>query len=343
MISPVHCRLACLALAFAATAPATFVPASLSVLAVAQQPSAPVPGLPLAGVPRDGDRPPQTGTGIIRGRILQRDSSQPLRKVLVTLRATGVRDLPTALTDDEGYYELQGLPPARFTLTASKGGFVTLEYGQRRPNEPGRPVDLADGGTLQGIDILLAAGGAISGQVVNSAGEPVSGVVVQASRQRFVGGVREPGDVAGTADVTDDLGRFRVFGLPQGGFFLSAVVSDPRAPDLIRIATARSRGVPTFYPGTLLAAQAQPLYVGAGDQIAGLLLQTISVPGSAISGVVRTADGSAPAQSRLSLGQLRPNGWSSRNMQVRPDGSFSVGLPGEGESRELDLSLSALP
>jgi hypothetical protein len=150
--------------------------------------------------------------------------------VLVSLRATGVRDLPMAWTDGDGFYELRELPPARYTLTASRGGFVTLEYGQRRPNEPGRPIELTDGEKLQGIDLLLPAGGVITGQVVDAAGEPLAGAVVQVWRPRYVDGLRETGQPAGSPDVTDDLGRFRLFGLPQGGFLLSVVAPDPTTP-----------------------------------------------------------------------------------------------------------------
>ena len=42
-------------------------------------------------------------------------------------------------------------------MTASKGGFVSLQYGQRRPSESGTPIELGDGQTLDKIVDRAAA------------------------------------------------------------------------------------------------------------------------------------------------------------------------------------------
>ena len=42
-------------------------------------------------------------------------------------------------TDEQGRFELKELVGGRYTVTASKGGFVSLQYGQRRPSERGTP------------------------------------------------------------------------------------------------------------------------------------------------------------------------------------------------------------
>jgi hypothetical protein len=53
----------------------------------------------------------------------------------------------SATTDADGGYEFAALPDARFTITAMKGGYVTLQYGQRRPFEPDRPIAINGGQT----------------------------------------------------------------------------------------------------------------------------------------------------------------------------------------------------
>src|ERR1041384_4033992 len=80
-----------------------------------------------------------TGTARLRGRITD-TSDQPLRRAVVTIAATDVNVRRVITTDEDGRYEFADLPAARYTVSASKGSYVTLQYGQRRPFEPGRPV-----------------------------------------------------------------------------------------------------------------------------------------------------------------------------------------------------------
>jgi protocatechuate 3,4-dioxygenase beta subunit len=255
--------------------------------------------------------------------VLRLDNGLPLGKVRVDIRATGVRDLPVATTDEKGQYELNALPPARYTLSAYKGGFVTLEYGQRRPNEPGRPVELADGEVLDRIDLALPPGGVITGTVLDDAGEPMAGAIVQALRPRYVKGIRQ---LAATSsrDVTDDLGQFRLFGVAPGTYTVSATASDGRS-EVIRLAAANSVGsVATYYPGTLIATDARPVQVETGTEVSGLSFAIVPARLASITGTVRTADGKVPVEAALSLAQSVEGGTSTRGAAVKPDGSFAI-------------------
>ena len=69
---------------------------------------------------------------------------------------------------------------------------------------------------MVGLDLSLPSGGVLTGHVLDEAGEPLGAAVVQAQRQRYVGGVPQPDQAMMAVDVTDDLGRFRLFGLPVG-------------------------------------------------------------------------------------------------------------------------------
>ena len=40
---------------------------------------------------------------------------------------------------------MKQMPAARYTLSVSKGGYVGLSYGQKRPFEQGKPVEVAEG------------------------------------------------------------------------------------------------------------------------------------------------------------------------------------------------------
>src|SRR5262245_47118915 len=245
---------------------------------------APTPGVPEPPAPRP--TPSQAaGTGIIRGRVLRLDSGQPLGKVRVDIRATGVRDLPVATTDEKGQYELKALPAARYTLSAYKGGFVTLEHGQRRPNEPGRPVELGEGEVLDRIDFSLPSGGVIAGTVLDDAGEPLAGAIVQALRPRYVKGVRQL-SASSSRDVSHDLGQFRLCVLAPGNYLLSATVSTGPS-NAITLASPNSVGsVATYYPGTLITADARPVSVEAGAEVSGLSFAVVPSRQAAISGTV---------------------------------------------------------
>jgi hypothetical protein len=288
----------------------------------AQQPSKPT--APISGAPgattdprRDPNEIPQTGTGVIKGTVVRADTGRPLRQVRVTLRADGVRDLPVASTDDKGAFELKGLPPARFTLTASKGGFVTLQHGQRRANEPGQPIELAEGEVIERVDLTLPMAGAISGVVLDESGEPLAGASVQAQRRTYAGGRPQPVPTAVSVDLTDDLGQFRLFGLPPGSYYVSAEAS--RSP-LGTFRTITIGGGATYYPGTLLAPEAAPVPVSVGQDVTGISLRVLPPRTAAITGVLRGMGGRPASDFVVRIGQ----GNSSGPITVRPDGSFLV-------------------
>src|SRR4029079_4275968 len=96
-----------------------------------------VPGLPIpsvAAVPRD-TAPSKVGTAIVRGRVVASDNGQPLRRAQVRIMGPELREGRLANTDGEGRYEITEIPAGRYTVTASKGSFVTLQFGQTRAFE----------------------------------------------------------------------------------------------------------------------------------------------------------------------------------------------------------------
>src|SRR5687767_11295817 len=99
------------------------------------------PGLP----PRDANVRPQTGTARIRGRVVAMQTGQALRRAQVMLGGPIGR---RAVTDAAGRFEFAGLPAGSFFVNVQKPGYVSLQYGQRRPQEPGTAVVVADGQTV---------------------------------------------------------------------------------------------------------------------------------------------------------------------------------------------------
>src|SRR5688500_9531362 len=117
-----------------------FIIVTLGAAVAAQAPAAALPGPPS----RD-PRMTATGTSTIRGRATAADTGQPLRRVRIRLDGGSEFELQesrSTTTDDDGRYELAQLTAGRYQLSASKGGYVSVQYGQRRPFEIGRPIDL---------------------------------------------------------------------------------------------------------------------------------------------------------------------------------------------------------
>lgn len=73
------------------------------------------------------------------------DTGAPIRRAQVRIASPDARESRVAATDAQGRFEIKELPAGRYTVTASKGGFVSLQYGQRRPSESGTPIELGGG------------------------------------------------------------------------------------------------------------------------------------------------------------------------------------------------------
>ena len=143
------------------------------------------------------------------------------------------------------------------SVSASKGIYVTFEYGQRKPFERAKPIDLAEGQVAEKTDIALPRGGVISGVLLDDVGDPAAGVRVTAMRQQYRDGKRGLVSI-GRSVETNDVGQYRLYGLPPGGYFVGALPStvNPAIPML----NAPS-GAPTYFPGTVSEMEAQRVTV----------------------------------------------------------------------------------
>src|SRR5688500_5287871 len=141
--------------------------------------------------PRRDQAVTSTGTATIRGRVTAADTGQPLRNVqvrIISLSAVMQGQPRSVMTGEDGRYELTRLPQGRYQVSASKGGYVGVDHGQRRPFERGRPIELADKQVLGDVDVAMPRGAVIEGRVVDETGEPVTGASVTLGRYRFRSG-----------------------------------------------------------------------------------------------------------------------------------------------------------
>jgi len=242
--------------------------------------------------------------GVIEGSVVNAMTGEPLRKATVTVRRTetsqataGLPRVYTTTTDSAGRYAVSDIAPGRYRISASRNGFVETDYGERDPQLAGTVLTLGPRQRISDIVIRLIPHGVISGRVVDEDGEPMASVHVQAMRYRYSQG-RKQLSTYGTAN-SNDLGEYRIFGLPPGRYYISATVTrfplgdrfGPGPPPGTEQASAQQY-VTIYYPGTPDLSTAAPVEVGAGGEIRGLDLAMTKYRTVTVKGRVTDATGS---------------------------------------------------
>ena len=288
------------------------------------QPATPqrMPARPL----RPGETPPK-GTAVIKGQVLA-STGTPVRRAQVRAMSMEGRGGGVTSTDGNGNFEIADLPAGRYTITANKGGYAAGQYGQRRPGEPGTPIELSDGQTAEKVNFVLTRGSVISGRVVDDGGEPVAGTTVQAMRYQFLGGARRlvPGGSEGASDRTDDQGTFRLYGLPPGDYYISANNRSNQfmAPGMTN--TEAEGFAPTYYPGTPNISEAMRVTVKAGQEMSAANFALTIARMARIRGRAINSNGEPVSNAMLMLTPAEPGmafgGMNMMNAMIAGDGSF---------------------
>src|SRR5580658_3022731 len=154
-----------------------------------------------------------THAAVIRGVVLDRATSRPLARSLVTLRPVdGVGGKPQSVRADRTGQFAFTVGAGMYLLRASKDGFAAFQYGQREWKSAGKPMSVEQEGSLY-LDIRLRRYAAISGTVLdeNEIGIPDQKVIAYPATQ--------PLHIAATA-ITDDRGIYRIHGLEPGTYYV---------------------------------------------------------------------------------------------------------------------------
>jgi protocatechuate 3,4-dioxygenase beta subunit len=263
--------------------------------------------------PRDARPATATPTGSIAGVVTTDEARpKPLRRVRVALNGPAL-DVPRmAITADNGAFVFDRVPAGRYTVSASKEGYVSMAHGATRPARPGAGLQIADRQRVQ-VTMRLPRGAVITGTVVDIDGQPAAGVAVSALARRFTG-ASPSGDYTYVASgasgiaTSDDRGGYRIYGLAAGDYLVAAQPA-PRpvgAPGTtvrtMSRGTMSERSVQmsqTFHPGTSELGQASRVPVRTGEERAGIDIQLEYVPLAIVSGLAVVPAGFAPA--RLTL------------------------------------------
>jgi len=300
--------------------------------------------------PRDTQTPTPPATSSITGRVVTADTGRPVKRAQVMISGTG-RGGRGATTDDQGVYSITSLAAGSYTVSASKNGFVDAIYGQRRPLQPGTPIQLLDNQQATSVDLRLIRGGVITGRVLDEDGEPLMRAVVSIQRYQYLQGNRQLTPAG--ADQTDDRGVYRVFGLPAGDYYVSVSVSglgqiigrglQQLAMGAGAFGPGGGRGgrggfgalneveasgyAPTYYPGVVAASDAGKIAVGPGQEVGGIDFQIQLVPFATVGGLVGGAANNGGITVTLAPQDTNargPLGGTIMNGRTAQDGSFSI-------------------
>lgn len=183
--------------------------------------------LQVPGIQQGGD----SLSGLIVGQVVDAESGSPIRGAIVALSGpspAGGAAHPRILTSHDGRFVYRGLRRGRYNISSYKPGYTDGAYGRTRPAGPSVPLVLTDGQRTDEPIVRMWRQAAISGTVVDEAGERMIGVRVQAYRRTVVSGRRRY--LPSGSATTDDRGIYRIGTLIPGDYIVGAAARQVVVP-----------------------------------------------------------------------------------------------------------------
>jgi hypothetical protein len=213
---------------------------------------------------------------LLEGIVTKEPGGEPVKKALIELIAENQAEGGdyTAVSGADGMFHMEGIIPGRYRLFTERTGF--LEGDKHHTRTDGRVLTLAAGQEVKDVRIRLQAAALVRGRVTDEDGEVMPNAQVAVLRQTFVSGRTHFAQVG--AERTNDLGEYRVAGLPSGSYYV-CVSPPPDFKSLIEaagaVATVESGNrvdKPTatsyqviYYPGTPDRNAAASIELHPGD------------------------------------------------------------------------------
>jgi hypothetical protein len=230
-------------------------------------------------------------------------------------------------SDDQGHYDVTDVPAGRYNLLVTRSGYLPLRYGQRRPRELGKPLQILDGQVLENVDFMLPRMSVVAGRITDETGEPIADVIVFAMRSIYFDGHRQFVPTGqGPLVRTDDDGAYRLVGLVPGTYIVMAhagekwsVDEDSRHPQM--------GYVPTYFPGVANISSARQVTVGLGQEASSTDFPLVPGRAARLSGTA--VDSRGRPFKNVGLNQeFRGEGFGSFGMVARAtigdDGRFTL-------------------
>lgn len=228
--------------------------------------------LPVAASAQTSSTPsvPKKEECSIAGMVVRLADSEPLRRARVILHSADDRTRSVSvLTDTAGHFQFKNIEPGSYHLSVNRAGFVAQQYRQKKPDDPGALLSLRSGQEMKDLLFRLIPSAVIAGKILDEDGEPLPDLSVSALRQVYLEG--KPSLSTETTVQTDDRGEYRLFGLPPGRYFVSAVLPQwsrfSRGGEVEDAQPNQQGYAKMFYPGTPDAAKATAIAIKEGEEI----------------------------------------------------------------------------
>src|SRR5688500_19581747 len=214
----------------------------------------------------------------LSGRVVDAATNEPLTGVEIAFERTpsvpGATSL-RAVTRHGGVFSID-IPPGEYRFLARLAGYVPSARNELSP-----PITVR-GRTQTMPEIRLAGeGGTIAGRIVDVRGNPLPRLRVAAVRPAVLGA--SDLDTAGGSVQTNDLGEFRLSGLPVGRYFVAAELLPAPFASGGDVSVAF---VSTYYPGVTDQSAASLIEVTADGTRTGIDFSIFEAPTRSISGIV---------------------------------------------------------
>jgi hypothetical protein len=224
----------------------------------------------------------------ISGTLVDANTGQPVPRARVAIASVTQRDnFTTMVTREDGRFSFSDLDPGKYTLTAQARGYLLQAFNQH--DQFASSIVVGPNLESTGLVFRLPPEGAISGVVVDEAGEPVREAEVLLYETGLSGGAqatRFRGRVA-----ANDEGAYHFGHLASGRYLLAVTArpwyaqNQPRGPvaPLDTIVADGQSGTQldvaypvTFSGGVTDAGAAAPIVLGRGDKVtADIVLQPV--------------------------------------------------------------------
>jgi hypothetical protein len=224
-------------------------------------------------------------------------------------------DPPFALTDGTGRFTFDKLPAGTYRISV-----MPPEHSGRFVSSDDRvaSIDLDAAKTVEIPPVRLPFGASVSGQVVDDRGEPMANVQIYALADEP--GNPQRGRVGSPFCRTDDLGRYRLFGLRAGIVLIAATAENSmRGSD----SWAQARLVLTYFPDAVTESQATPLTVRPGSDVEGIDIRMARLRTCRVSGTATDSRG-LPYRGDLGFRRKTVDGSSIAHIPIKAEGSFEV-------------------
>jgi hypothetical protein len=273
----------------------------------------------------------QSSTAVISGIVVSGDTPpQPIGRVVVTVTSPDLPNGRSAVTDDDGRFEIRELPATRASVTAVKRGFIPTAFGARRAGRAGTAVVLTAGERRE-VRLMMTRGSVITGAIRTAGGDPAANLIVVAERVPLVAddppGIPTPWMGDNHLFRTDDRGTFRIFDLAPGSYVVAAFseaeelqpVARGRDVDAALAALAAGRRdvplrpgpgttspeyftpAPVYYPGSVRRSDAQRVTLGAAEERGGIDFIWAPARVAALDGTLVVTAGAMPMGVRPAL------------------------------------------